>query len=131
MSLVCSQCSLCSSVSFCITGGRDVPHSRLASESHLYDVYRAKLCEQRDDKEDDVEDEEKDPVCLTQVEPAQRDNDEGQDQRQTQRSCKNPRQQTLRFKLRRQRRRCIMFTGSKTVSCICDLYILSVPLTTI
>ncbi len=68
-------------------------------ESHLYNVYLAKLCEQRNKKEGEVEDEEEEPVGPTQVEPAQRNNDEGQDQRQTQRSCKNPCQQTLRFKL--------------------------------
>lgn len=94
--------------------------------SDLYTVDRAELCEQRDDEEYGVEDEEKDPVGPTQVEPAQWNNDEGQDQRQTQRSCEDPRQQTLNFKLRRRERdkkRCIMFTDSKTVSCICDFYI--------
>lgn len=77
----------------------DVPRSRLTSESHLYTVDLSKLCEQRDDKEDDVEEEEKDPVGPTQVEAAQWNDDERQDQRQTQSSCENPRQQTLQFKL--------------------------------
>lgn len=93
-----------------------VLHLRLASESVLYIVDHAKLCEKCNDKERGVEDEEKDPVGPTQVEPAQWDNDEGQDQRQTQRSYKNPRQQTLRFKLGRRKRQKIMFTGSKTIA---------------
>lgn len=94
----------------------DVPHLRLASESVLYIVDHAKLCEKCNEKEGGVEDKEKDPVGPTQVEPAQWDNDEGQDQRQTQRSYKNPRQQTLHFKLGRRKRQKIMFTGSKTIA---------------
>lgn len=89
-----------------------VPHLRPASRSVLFKVDCAKLCEKCNEKEDAVEDEEKDPVGPTQVEPAQWDNDEGQGQRQTQRPCKNPRQQTLQFKLRRRRRQKIMFLGS-------------------
>lgn len=73
----------------------DVPCFRLASESDLLHVDLAKLCEQCNDKKDGVEDEEEDPVRPTQVELAKRNDDEGQDHRQTQRSCKNPRQQTL------------------------------------
>lgn len=57
----------------------DVLHFRLTSESHLYTVDLAKLCEQCDDKEGGVEEEEKDPVGTTQVEPAQWNDDEGQD----------------------------------------------------
>jgi len=54
-------------------------------------VYLAKLCEKCNDKEDDIEDEEKDPIGPTQVEVPERDHDKRQDQRQTQRSCENPR----------------------------------------
>lgn len=82
-------------------------------QSLLVEVDCAKLREKRNEKEDAVEDEEKDPVGPTQVEPAQRDNDEGQGQRQTQRPCENPRQQTLQFKLRRRRRQKITFLGLK------------------
>lgn len=63
--------------------------------SCVYNVDLAELSKQCDDKEDGIEQEEKDPVGPTQVEAAQWNNDEGQDQRQTQRSNKNPRQQTL------------------------------------
>lgn len=90
-----------------------VPHLRLASQSVLFKVDCAKLCEKCNEKEDAVEDEEKDPVGLTQVEPAQWDDDEGQGQRQAQRPCKNPRQQTLQFKLRSRRRQRITFPGLK------------------
>lgn len=48
--------------------------------SYLYHVDLSKLCEQCNDKKGDVEEEEEDPVRSTKVEPAQRDNDEGQDQ---------------------------------------------------
>lgn len=51
-----------------------------------------KLCEQCDEKEDGVEDDEEDSVASIQVESAQRNNDEGKNQRQTQRSCEDPRQ---------------------------------------
>lgn len=70
----------------------DVPQFRLTSVLGLYNADFAKLCEQRDEKEDGVEDKKKDPVGPAQVEPAQWNNDKRQDQRQTQRSCKNPRQ---------------------------------------
>lgn len=59
-----------------------------------------KFCEKCDKKEGGVEDEEEHPVPLAQVEAAQRDGDERQDQRQSQSSCEDPRQQALRFKLR-------------------------------
>lgn len=59
-----------------------------------------KLREKCNEQKGDVEDEEKDPVAPAYMEPPQWDSDEGQDQRQTQRSHKNPRQQSLYFKLR-------------------------------
>ena len=49
----------------------------------LYNLDLAKLCEKCNEKENGVEDEEKDPIGPTQVEPAQWNNNEGQDQRQT------------------------------------------------
>ena len=55
----------------------------------------SKLCEKCNDKKGGVKDEEEDPVWPAQLEPAQRNSDEGQDQRQSQRSHKNPRQQAL------------------------------------
>lgn len=117
MSFICALCSFSSSVSFCIMAG-------CPSVSGLPNVDLAKLCEHCNDKEDGIEDEEKDPVGPTQVEAAHRNNDEGQNQRQTQRYCENPRQQSLWFKLRRRKRqRSIMFMGSKTVSCNCKLYV--------
>lgn len=64
----------------------------------------SQLCEQCNEKENAVEEEEKDPVDTIHLELAQRNNDEGQHQRQTQRSCKNPRQQAVYFKLRRRKR---------------------------
>lgn len=64
----------------------------------------SQLCEQCNEKENAVEEEEKDPVDAIHLELAQRNNDEGQHQRQTQRSCENPRQQAVYFKLRRRKR---------------------------
>lgn len=61
---------------------------------------RSKLRKQSNDKEDDIEQEQKDPVAPTQVKATQWNRDEGHDQRQTQRPGENPRQQTLLFKLR-------------------------------
>lgn len=74
---------------------------RPAAASGLRNTNLAKLCKKCNDKEDDIEDEEKDAIGPTQVEAAEWNDDKGQDQRQTQRSCKNPCQQTFWFNLRR------------------------------
>lgn len=72
-------------------------------QSGLCSVNLSKFCKQGNDKKDSIEEDEKAPIRPTQVEPAQWNDDEGQNQRQTQRSHQNPRQQTLVFKLEEKR----------------------------
>lgn len=77
----------------------------------------AKLCEKCNEKEGEVEDEEKDPVGPSHMEATQWDCDERQDQGQTQWSGKNPNQQAVHFKLRRNKtRQNIMFECFKTTA---------------
>lgn len=75
-----------------------------------------KLGQKSDDEEDDIEHEEKDPVFPTQVEPIQGNDDKRQDQGQTQSSCKDPRQQSLCFKLRKIKQTSINIIQLETVS---------------
>lgn len=89
------------------------------AKSHLSYVELAKLSEKCNQKEGAVEDEEKDPVGPSHMEAVQWDRDEGQDQGQTQRSREDPHQQTLHFKLtRNKRRQNIMFKCSKTAAAL-------------
>lgn len=57
-------------------------HTGLSVRSHKVDY--AKLCEHCNDEKGHIKDEEKDPIASVQVEPAQRNNDKGQNQGQTQ-----------------------------------------------